>query len=270
MQSELENKLLLSIITVCRNDAKRLQITIDSLRDFYEDAKFEHIVVDGESTDETSALIRPLLNKANFKFYSERDYGIYDAMNRGVMYSRAPLLLFLNCGDTLIASPGDLSACLFQLVARHGMVDLDIACFPVRQIGAKGARTIVPTVLAQNKMPVSHQGMVFASRFVQQNEYQISYRIAGDFDLYLRAGRVGVFADPPCGPLVAVEVEGVASTNPIKAYSEYVAVACRRLRGRSRVAAILLIVIRALCVIPAKKLLPKRWIAAIRGCHGGF
>lgn len=265
MKPELEYKLLLSIITVCRNDAKRLQITINSLRDFYEDVKFEHIVVDGESTDETDALIRPLLNKFNFKFYSGQDSGIYDAMNRGVVYSRGPLLLFLNCGDTLIASPSDLSACLCRLVARDGMVDLDIACFPVQQIGAKGARILVPTVLTQNKMPVSHQGMVFARRFVHQNEYQISYRIAGDFDLYLRAGHVGVFADPTCGPLVAVEVEGVASSSPFKAYSEYFTIACKRLRGRSRAAAILIIVIRALCVIPAKTLLPKRWIAAIRG-----
>lgn len=265
MQSEPKNRPLLSIITVCRNDAKRLKMTIDSLSGFYNDPRFEHIVVDGESTDETDALIRPLLHKANFKFYSEQDSGIYDAMNRGVMYSQGLLLLFLNCGDTLIASPGDLSACLCRLVARDGMVDLDIACFPVQQIGAKGARTLVPTVLTQDKMPVSHQGMIFSRRFVHQNQYQISYRIAGDFDLYLRAGHVGVFANPTCGPLVAVEVEGVASSNPFKAYGEYLIIACKRLRGRSRAAAILLILIRALCVIPAKTLLPKRWIAAIRG-----
>ncbi len=265
MQSELENRLLLSIITVCRNDAKRLQITIDSIRDFYDDSRFEHVVVDGESTDETVALTKPLLHKSNFKFYSGPDSGIYDAMNRGIEYSRAPLLLFLNCGDTMIASPNNLSACLCRLVARDGMVDLDIACFPVQQVGVKGARTVIPTVLTQNKMPVSHQGMVFASRFVQENEYQISYRIAGDFDLYLRARRVGVFADPPCGPLVAVEVEGVASANPFKAYSEYLTIVFKRLHGRSRATAILIIVFRALFVIPAKALLPKRWIAAIRG-----
>lgn len=265
MQFEPENKLLLSIITVCRNDGKRLQITIDSLNEFYDDPKFEHVVVDGESTDETVALITPLLHKTNFKFYSGRDSGIYDAMNRGVVYSRAPLLLFLNCGDAMIASPSDLSTCLCRLVARDGMVDLDIACFPVQQIGVKGARTVVPTVLTQHKMPVSHQSMVFASRFVQQNEYQIAYRIAGDFDLYLRAGRVDVFADPACGPLAAVEVEGVASSSPIQAYSEYLTIAWKRLDGWPRMVAILFILIRAIYIIPAKTLLPKRWIAAIRG-----
>ena len=265
MQFEPENRLLLSIITVCRNDAKRLQITIDSIRDFYDDSRFEHVVVDSESTDETAALTKPLRHKSNFNFFSERDSGIYDAMNRGIEYSRAPLLLFLNCGDTIIASPSDFSDCMCPLVDRDGMVDLDIACFPVRQIGAKGARTVIPTGLTQNKMPVSHQGMVFASRFVRENRYQISYRIAGDFDLYLRARRVGVFAVPDCGPLVAVELEGVASSNPLKAYSEYLTIAFKRLHGWSRAATVLIIAFRALCVIPAKTLLPKRWIAVIRG-----
>jgi putative colanic acid biosynthesis glycosyltransferase len=265
MQFEPKNIPLLSIITVCRNDAKRLKITIDSLSDFYNDVRFEHVVVDGESTDETDVLVASLLHRANFKFYSGRDTGIYDAMNRGVLYSGAPLLLFLNCGDTMIATPSELLAFLCGLVACDGLVDLDIACFPVQQIGARGVRTVVPTRLTQNKMPVSHQGMVFARRFVQLNKYEASYRIAGDFDLYLRAGRISIIADTAGKPLVGVEVEGVASTNPLKAYGEYLTIACSRLRGRSRIVAILLIGIRALCVITIKTIIPNRWVSALRG-----
>ena len=108
MLPEDKDILLLSIITVCRNDAARLKKTIDSLSHFYNDLQFEHVVVDGESTDATDALVAPLMYKSNFRFYSGQDSGIYDAMNRGVMYSRAPLLLFMNCGDTMIATPDEL------------------------------------------------------------------------------------------------------------------------------------------------------------------
>ena len=256
---------LLSIITVCRNDAARLKKTIDSLRGFYDDLRFEHIVVDGESTGETDALVRPLLHKKNFSFYSGQDSGIYDAMNRGVVYSRAPLLLFMNCGDTMIATPSELSAFLCRLVTLDGIVDLDIACFAVQEIGARGARTAVPTRPTQNKMPVSHQGMLFARRFVQLNKYQVSYKIAGDYDLYLRAGRVDMIFDMFSTPLVRVEVDGVASTNPLKAYGEYLTIARNRLRGRARIVALLLIGIRAFGVILVKTLLPKRWVELLRG-----
>jgi glycosyltransferase involved in cell wall biosynthesis len=256
---------LLSIITVCRNDAARLKRTIDSLSHFYNDSRFEHIVVDGESTDGTDSLVASLKCKANFKFCSGQDSGIYDAMNHGVSYSLAPLLLFLNCGDTIIATPSELSVCLGRLVACNDTVDQDITCFPVRQIGTKGAKNAVPTRLTNYKMPASHQGMVFARRFLQLNTYNNSYKIAGDFDLYLRATQIGISTDTFGMPFIAVEVDGVASANPLKAYGEYLKIVCNRLHGRSRIIALLIIAIRAILIISVKTLLPKRWLIVFRG-----
>ena len=256
---------LLSIITVCRNDAVRLKKTVDTLSHFYNDPRFEHVVVDGESTDGTDSLVAPLIHKNNFKFYSRKDSGIYEAMNHGVSYSVAPLILFLNCGDTIIASPSEFLSCLDRLVAHDGTVDLDITCFPVQQVGARGVRTAVPTRLTKNKMPASHQGMVFARRFLQLNKYNVSYKISGDFDLYLRAARTSIFADPADKPLVAVEVDGIASANPIIAYGEYLKIAFHRLNGRSRIVAIVLIGVRALFVIILKMIFSKRLIMLLRG-----
>jgi hypothetical protein len=256
---------LLSIITVCRNDAARLKKTIDTLSHFNNDPRFEHVVVDGESTDGTDSLGEPLMCKANFKFYSGQDSGIYDAMNHGVSYSLAPLLLFLNCGDTIFASPSELSVCIGRLVACDGTVDLDITCFPVRQIGTKGAKNAVPTRLTNYKMPASHQGMVFARRFLQLNTYNNSYKIAGDFDLYLRATQIGISTDTFGMPFIAVEVDGFASANPLKAYGEYLKIVCNRLNGRSRIIALLFIAIRAILIISVKTLLPKRWLIVFRG-----
>ena len=256
---------LISIITVCRNDAARLDATIRSLGEFYGDLRFEHVVVDGESFDGTGVLVAPLLKEKNFRFYSGRDSGIYDAMNRGAVYSKAPLLLFLNCGDTMIASPDELFACLNPLVDVNNAVDLEIACFSVQQLGPYGRKTIVPGRPLQHKMPASHQGMVFAKSFVLLKKYQASYKIAGDYDLYLRAERVGIVASAASMPLVGVEVEGVASSNPLKAYREYLTIAETRLQGWTKLIVMFRIGIRAISVITVKAIIPRRWVSALRG-----
>jgi len=253
---------MLSIVTVCRNDAFRLEKTIESLNKFYNNLNFEHIVVDGESDDETDKVILSHLNDNNFRFYSEQDAGIYDAMNRGVIYSRAPLILFLNCGDTIIVTPDELVACLSRFMPNDGVLDLDIAIFPVQEVGVKGVRTSLPKILTRHKMPVSHQGMLFERRFIQLNKYQISYKIAGDFDLYLRASRIIIFNYKP---FVRVELDGVASANPFTSYREYIIVAYKRINGSSKFISILLIGIRAIVVIFIKTLLPKTWIMVLRG-----
>lgn len=263
--SNVRNMMLLSIITVCRNDAARLKKTIDSLSGFYGDQRFEHVVVDGESIDETDALVSSLLKEENFKFYSGRDSGIYDAMNHGAVCSKAPLLLFLNCGDIMMASPDELFACLHPLVASNNAADLDIACFPVQQLGPYGRKTLVPGRLMQHKMPVSHQGMVFARSFVLLKKYQASYKIAGDYDLYLQAERVGMLTSATSRPLVGVEVEGVASSNPLKAYREYLSIASTRLQGWTKLIVMLRIGIRALSVITMKAIIPRRWVSKLRG-----
>ena len=253
---------MLSIVTVCRNDASRLKKTIESLSNFYNNVNFEHIVVDCESEDETDKVILFYLNYNNFRFYSEQDSGIYDAMNRGAFYSRAPLILFLNCGDIIIIKPDELIACLSRFVHNDSKLDLDIAIFPVQEAGAKGVRISSPTRLTRHKMPVSHQGMIFEREFITLNKYQISYKIAGDYDLYLRASRVSIINFKP---LVRVELDGVASANPLTSYSEYIIIAYKRINGSSKFFLILLIIIRAIVVVLIKTLIPKTWVMVLRG-----
>ena len=136
---------LLSIITVCRNDALRLEKTINSLSAFYGDQRFEHLVIDGGSTDNSQQLVASLTKTTNFRCYVNADCGIYDAMNLGVSYSRSPFLLFLNCGDTVIGNPDEFYNAFSDLIDRNKIV-ADIVCFPVRQISSNFVKTIVPTL----------------------------------------------------------------------------------------------------------------------------
>ena len=89
-----------SIITVNFNNSKGLEKTINSVREQrYEDVEF--IVIDGLSTDNSKSII--LKNQDIISYWvSEKDKGIYDAMNKGIIASHGSYILFLNSGDYLV------------------------------------------------------------------------------------------------------------------------------------------------------------------------
>lgn len=89
----------ISIITVNFNNAKGLERTINSVREqTYKEIEF--IVIDGFSTDESKNII--LKNQDIISYWiSEKDNGIYDAMNKGIKVCSGDYVLFLNSGDFL-------------------------------------------------------------------------------------------------------------------------------------------------------------------------
>jgi glycosyltransferase involved in cell wall biosynthesis len=87
----------ISVITVCYNSATTIGDTLRSVREqTYED--IEHIVVDGCSTDSTLEVVA---NEGTHvvKLVSEKDVGIYDAMNKGVALATGDIVGFINADD---------------------------------------------------------------------------------------------------------------------------------------------------------------------------
>lgn len=88
----------ISIITVCYNSAKTIEKTILSVgNQTYKN--IEYIIVDGQSTDNTVAIIKEHENVV-FKWISEQDRGLYDAMNKGIEMATGDLIGILNSDDT--------------------------------------------------------------------------------------------------------------------------------------------------------------------------
>lgn len=103
----------ISVITVVFNGEKTIRETIESvLAQDYPDV--EYIVVDGSSTDHTAEIIKSFGDRIT-KFLSEKDQGIYDAMNKGIQLATGDIIGLLNADD-LFASPDVLSrvAATFQ------------------------------------------------------------------------------------------------------------------------------------------------------------
>lgn len=90
---------LLSIITVNLNNRAGLVKTLESVKiQHFKD--FEYLIIDGGSTDGSLDIIKENKNLIDF-WISEKDQGIYDAMNKGIKKAGGKYLLFLNSGDYL-------------------------------------------------------------------------------------------------------------------------------------------------------------------------
>jgi glycosyltransferase involved in cell wall biosynthesis len=96
----------LSIITVNLNNHEGLRKTIESVS-IQQFSDYEYIIIDGNSKDQSVELIKGFEERksvTNFKWISEDDSGVFQAMNKGIRMACGDYLLFLNSGDFLLDS----------------------------------------------------------------------------------------------------------------------------------------------------------------------
>jgi glycosyltransferase involved in cell wall biosynthesis len=157
----------ISVITVCRNNLTGLMITAESIK--MQNGDFEWIVIDGGSSDGT----REYLAKLEYlsKWVSEPDNGIYDAMNKGLDLAEGGAVIFLNGGDYFV---GDV---LSKIEKAPGLI--------LVKTESMGVPYFLRRKSFKMGMPYCHQGIVFENTGVR---YKSKYRIAGDYDFYLRHG----------------------------------------------------------------------------------
>lgn len=99
----MSDKLFLSIITINFNNSSGLKKTLESVKN-QTSKNYEHIIIDGASTDGSVDLIKEFLMDSEYAkqvsfWCSEKDKGIYDALNKGISHANGRYCLFLNAGD---------------------------------------------------------------------------------------------------------------------------------------------------------------------------
>jgi putative colanic acid biosynthesis glycosyltransferase len=251
----------LSIITVVRNDCRRLAVTIRSLERLYGDYRYEHIVIDGNSIDGTQKYLEQNNYHTNFRFFSESDEGIYDAMNKGARLATGHFLLFLNCGDRMLASPDQVDRWLSPFKTEQ---NADIVCFCVLECDGVRESRLQPDFSWPYRMPTSHQAMIFEAKFIRNQPYDIRYKIAADFSVYLKADRSRVLVSSESSLLVAIEAKGMASEHPLQSYAEYLKVINNELQGVVKWLAVTRVGTKAIVVVLSKWILPASWLAVFR------
>ena len=88
----------ISVVTVCFNEEKNIEKTIKSVISQTYFINIEFIIIDGDSSDRTMDIIKRYKDKIDI-IVSEKDKGLYDAMNKGIIKSSGAWIQFLNSGD---------------------------------------------------------------------------------------------------------------------------------------------------------------------------
>lgn len=171
---------LISIITITFNAAKVLPPTLTSIVDqSFRD--FEHIIIDGASTDDTLAVARALSAKS--RIVSEPDGGLYDAMNKGLAMARGRYLLFLNAGDSLHASD-TLARYAAEAKRGHDIIYGDTVIVDAERHVLGPRHLTAPERLTADSfrrgMLICHQA--FMVRRELAPEYDLQYRFSADYD----------------------------------------------------------------------------------------
>lgn len=172
---------LISIITITYNAASTLGATMQSVKS-QRFADYEHLVIDGASTDSTLAVAR-MQGSGKVRIVSEPDNGLYDAMNKGLHMARGRYVLFLNAGDRF-ASPDTLALYGGALEQNPAVVygDTDLVNAHGQYVGPR--HLSAPRVLTKDSfragMLVCHQA--FMVRRDLAPDYDLSYRLSADYD----------------------------------------------------------------------------------------
>ena len=185
----------ISVITVCFNSAETISHTLCSVRE-QTHGDIEHIIVDGGSKDNTLEVVKA--EGAHVaKLVSERDNGIYDAMNKGIALASGEIVAFINADD-FYASPNVLTTvaaafekggadCCYGDLCYVSQVD------PTRTVRYWRSADFVPGSFEKSWCPPHPTFFVRRSVYQRLGGFDLSFKIAADFELmarYLVASRI--------------------------------------------------------------------------------
>lgn len=181
----------LSIVTINRNNARGLEKTMRSVAGQTE-KELEYIVIDGASTDGSVEIIQKLEPEfAHLKWVSERDAGIYNAMNKGLRMATGDYIQILNSADCLAAP--EVTERMLEALEAAGNPSIFygnmVKCFPDgRQVVDKGFAGQDITLLGMFTGTLNHDpAYLQRDLFERYGYYDESLKIVSDWKWYLQA-----------------------------------------------------------------------------------
>lgn len=179
---------ILTIVTVCFNSEKTLKRCMKSVISQLND-DIEYLIIDGKSTDNTVGLIKEHIRDLdNVGYVSERDNGIYDAMNKGINMAKGEWIYFLNSDDCIKDNV------LQKVINTIKLNKYDCIYGDVEEILEYKNKLYSRVLIADKKIEKLKEGMIFShqSFFCKKDAikncglFNTYFKVAGDWDLIVR------------------------------------------------------------------------------------
>lgn len=210
---------LLSIITITYQAEPYVERTIQSVVSQNGFEQVEYLLIDGASKDGTMGIVQKYASSFS-KIISERDHGIYDAMNKGLQLATGKYLLFMNAGDTF-AGEDTLKNLLNDLEK-----DPDVLYGETQFVSTKGEILGTRSDLTPQKLPemaswkdfkfgmvICHQSFIVKKDIAPK--YNLKYRLSSDVDWEIKCLKRSKLILKTSYP-IANYLMGGASVNQLK------------------------------------------------------
>ncbi|HBD93456.1 MAG: hypothetical protein A2015_09635 [Spirochaetes bacterium GWF1_31_7] len=230
----MDKNSTVSIITVCFNSAKTIEKTIQSVLN-QTTKPFEYLIIDGNSKDETLSIIdrysSQFENKGiRFVVISEKDTGIYNAMNKGIKLSQGELLGIINSDDYY--EPDAISSIIEMYTHSqspdiiHGNINILHPDGSIRNVRTSftvnDSRSVTEDYsLLKKRMILSHPScFIKKSSYEHFGLYNENYAIAADYDLIVRYYKAGARFVYVNHIITNMTIGGISHSNKIKVILE--------------------------------------------------
>lgn len=179
-------KMQITVVTVCLNCEKVIEHTIKSvLSQNYND--FEYLILDGKSSDKTVEIAKKCTSKYNnVRIYSEKDNGVYDAMNKAAKISNGKYIYYLNAGDYFYNDT------VLTDVANYLQSNRDIYYGMVNKDGIieKYPSNLNLKYLVFREKMICHQALFVKKDILIEYPFDTSFKICADRDWLVRLKKI--------------------------------------------------------------------------------
>lgn len=216
--------MFISIVTVVYNGEKTIRRTIESVL-CQEFKDYEYIIVDGLSKDNTVSIAKEYEKRfeGKLRIYSERDKGIYDAMNKGIKLAKGDYVWLVNADDwiekdALISISNYIlnNRIKGDVILAGWMNIVNFDTYETVRVG-KTSRQLYDSACRQLKMGVCHPAtLVPRSIYDKIGMFDERYYISADIDFILRCYQANVVFDFPQIIMTNMTDGGISHQFPVK------------------------------------------------------
>ncbi len=211
--------MMITIITVSFNAEAHIKRTVRSILSQTSE-KFEFLLIDGDSKDNTVAIVRNEVEtidnpRCRFHCISEKDNGIYDAMNKGARLATGDFIIYMNAGDSFFSA--DVIVRFEACMKKYPGYD---AYYGNTMMDFYEGRGVLHDNEECNRnpiMPFIHQSIIVKKKWLIEHPFDYSYKVCADFEFfyYMRQHGAGFHYEPFIVSIYDAK-EGMSENNPLQ------------------------------------------------------